>query len=146
MTKTRFKASMAHMMSVDVAWGEMDALGHINNVVYFRYLESARIAYFYALDMPVRGDLHGPGPVLAHVACQFRYPVFYPDQLLIGSSVRNIGKTSIAMEHKVYSTSQERITAEGTSLMVLVDYSNMEKMRVPEWMREKIAEFEKGKP
>lgn len=60
-----------------VAWGDMDAFGHVNNAVYYRYIESARICYFEELNI-FQQDIY---TVVASSQCQYLRPLFYPDQL-----------------------------------------------------------------
>ncbi|MGZ6208377.1 MAG: acyl-CoA thioesterase, partial [Syntrophales bacterium] len=64
-----------------VAWGEMDAMNHVNNIVYFRYFESARIAYFEKADMFSYMTETGIGPILATISCKFKIPLSYPDKV-----------------------------------------------------------------
>ena len=78
-----------------VAWGDMDAFGHVNNAVYYRYIESARLAYLDRLNILV-------GPLLTVVAtnqCRYLKPVVYPDQLKIGVRIEDIGTTSFRMSY-----------------------------------------------
>ena len=70
-----------------VAWGEMDSLQHVNNIIYFRYFESARMAYFNQLDIWSYMNETGIGPILASTECRFRIPLTYPDTVSIGTRV-----------------------------------------------------------
>ena len=67
------------IIDIPVAWGEMDAFQHLNNVVYFRYFESARIAYFDAIDAMKVMETTGVGPILAETRCRYRIPLTFPD-------------------------------------------------------------------
>ena len=78
-------------LSCPVAWGQMDAFEHVNNVVYFRYFEDARIAYFRQVGMLEYMESAGEGPILASTQCRFRIPLTYPDQVTIGACVREMG-------------------------------------------------------
>lgn len=120
----------------DVAWGEMDAFAHVNNTTYFRYFESARIAYFRELEVQVVQD-NGIGPILAHTSCQFLIPLTYPDKLQIGTRVSKIGNSSFTMENAVWSSTRG-LAAYGTSIVVMVHYESGEKQTVSEAVREKI--------
>ena len=66
-----------------IAWGEMDAMSHVNNIVYFRFFESARIAYFEKMDLMDYMTQTGIGPILATTSCKFKIPLSYPDKVLI---------------------------------------------------------------
>ena len=73
-----------------VAWGEMDSMGHVNNIVYFRYFESARIAYFEKMDLMGYMAETGIGPILGEISCKFKIPLSYPDKVLMGVKVVSI--------------------------------------------------------
>src|SRR6476660_4416447 len=103
-------------LSWPVQWGDQDAFGHVNNVVYFRWMESARIEYFRRAGLGDMMSNQGAGPILASIKCDFRRQLTYPDTLLISASVASIGRTSIKMVHRVYSTAQQAVAAEGDSV------------------------------
>ena len=100
-----------------IHWGEMDAFSHLNNVVYYRYAESARIAYLQALGM-FDGDMV---TVLAASSCQYLRPVTYPDTLLLGVRCQRLGTTSIVMEYSYYSCAQQAIVATADAVVVRLD-------------------------
>ena len=84
MTETQLPDCLASFPSVtpiDVAWGDMDAFGHVNNTRYFRYFETARIAYFTVINVLEQRI----GPITASTSCRFRAPVTFPDRLLVGA-------------------------------------------------------------
>ena len=78
------------VIETPVAWGEMDSLRHVNNTVYFRYFESARMAYFDRLGLWDYMDETGVGPILASTGCRFRVPLTYPDTVSIGARVAEV--------------------------------------------------------
>jgi acyl-CoA thioester hydrolase len=124
-----------HTMSIEVAWGDMDALGHVNNARYFTYLESARIAFLAPFDdiMPLPGST--TGPILAYIDCQFLVPVTFPDEVMVGSSVAEIGNTSIGITQEICSIRHDRTVAQSKTVVVLIDYRTGEKVRVPDPVR-----------
>jgi len=133
----------AHPISIPlpVQWGDQDAFGHVNNVVYFRWIESARIEYFR------RGGLgsttnRGAGPILASIKCDFRRQLTYPDTLFISASIASIGRTSMKMVHLVYSTEQQAVAAEGESVIVMFDYQSQRPILVADDIRAKIETIE----
>src|SRR6266550_1487937 len=87
----------------DVVWGEMDAYQHVNNVVYFRYFENARLAYVERLRWPEFEDATGIGPILAATQARFRRALTYPDTIAIGSRVPTIGADRFQIEHLIVS-------------------------------------------
>ncbi len=123
------------IIEIPVAWGEMDAFGHLNNVVYFRYLESGRVAFLRALgDIEFMGGT-GIGPILASVQCRFKAPVTFPDTLIVGTRLRDLGIDRFTMEHRLVSRQLGRIVAEGEGLVVAYDYSAGSKTPIPPEVR-----------
>lgn len=86
-----------------VAWGEMDALQHVNNVVYFRYFETARIDYFAHLKLMEELQRTQIGPVLSETQARYKIPVTFPDTLLIGSRITSVQADRFSMEYQVVS-------------------------------------------
>lgn len=128
-------------VTIPVQWGEMDALGHVNNARFFTWFESARIALFERIGV-MGGMAEGLGPILATTTCDFLRPVLYPATLRVGVRVSKIGETSIAMDYEVADSEGEAPAyARGTSVAVLVDYRTMQKTRVPDPVREAIAKL-----
>ena len=103
-----------------VAWGEMDAFGHVNNTVYFRYFEHVRLRYFESVGFALNRD--PIGPILASISCRFRWPLSYPDRISVAARVAELGVDRFTMEYAVYSQRHERLAAEGQSVIVCYDY------------------------
>ena len=131
------------VIELPVQWGEQDSFGHVNNIIYFRWFESARIAYLERLNL--RGGPRGPdpiGPILASIKCDFRRQLTYPDQVLVGARVTRIGRSSIGMAHLVWSRAQRAVAAEGDSTLVVFDYQAGRPHPVPDSLRQAIAALE----
>ncbi|MBI5015917.1 MAG: acyl-CoA thioesterase [Deltaproteobacteria bacterium] len=122
-----------------VAWGEMDVLGHVNNVVYFRYFESARVAYFRAIRYSTLQKETGLGPILGATGCRFRIPLTYPDTVWIGATVPEVGEDRFVMRYCVVSADHRKVAAEGEGLIVSYDYRQNRRAVLPEAVRERIA-------
>jgi len=130
------------VIEIPVAWGEMDAFQHVNNVVYFRYLESARIAYFQELGLMQVMERSGIGPILASVQCRFKIPLTYPDTVYVGVRVSEMGEARFTMEYAVASQRLEKIAAVGEGVIVSYNYSENKKAPLPAEMRERILALE----
>lgn len=117
--------------TIPVAWGEMDALNHVNNVAYFRYLETARVEFIRALGVDISDRSKGVGFILQHAECRFRRPVVYPDTLHISTVVTTIDSDRFTLEHTLTSTAQNQVVAIGKSTIVTYDYPNACKMNIP---------------
>ena len=121
-----------------IHWGEMDAFNHLNNVVYYRYAESARIGYLQALGM-FDGSMV---TVLAQSSCQYLRPVTYPDTLLIGVRCQRLGNTSIVMEYSYYSCAQEAIVATADAVIVRLYSDGKDKLPWSNEERERLLKLE----
>ena len=133
------------VVELPVAWGEMDAFGHVNNIVYFRYFETARIAYFERLAVPEFLARDPVGPILAETSCRFRAPLSYPDTVSVGARVASVGEDRFVMRYAVLSRRLGRLAAEGEGTLVCFDYRQNKKAPVPERLRGRIAEIEAGR-
>ncbi|MEN6669664.1 acyl-CoA thioesterase [Psychrobacter sp. B38] len=122
-----------------IHWGEMDAFNHLNNVVYYRYSESARIGYLEALEM-FDGNMM---TVLAQSSCQYLKPVTYPDTLLLGVRCQRLGNTSIVLEYSYYSTAQETIVATAEAVIVRLESNGKDKLPWTEAERQRLFALEK---
>lgn len=124
-----------------VVWGEMDALGHVNNVVYFRYLETARVEFCRRAGLiPESG--HGTARaeslscILHSVRCRFRKALFAPDQIWVTCEVRQIDTDRITLAHSVLSRhfaehGENPLAAEGEGVLVCFDYVTRSKAPLP---------------
>lgn len=121
-----------------VAWGDMDAFGHVNNVQYYRYIESARIEYFDALNVFAEDIL----TVVASSQCKYLKPVFYPDHLKIYTRTDEMRNSAIRMHYVLWSAQQNQVVAEGEAVVVFVDKIEMKKAAIPEVLRQKITDLE----
>ena len=135
-------AGYSVVIETPVAWGEMDAFGHLNNIVYFRYFESARIAYFYKLDLIDMMTKTGVGPILASTSCKFKITLQYPDTVLIGAKVTKIEEDRFMMGYGVFSTNHQKIAAEGDGMIVTLNYRDSKKVPVPNELKQRILELE----
>ena len=138
-------------LDLPVLWGDMDALRHVNNARYFNWFETARIAYLDRLRAASPWAGAGPtgfgevGPILASTSCDYLRPVVYPGDVQVGVRVREIGNSSMKMEYEVArADAPADVCARGTSVVVLVRYATLEKVRVPDEVRAAIAALEKG--
>ena len=117
----------------------MDALGHVNNATYFTYMESARIDFLQNFESLMPMPRSGTGPILAYIDCQFLIPVTFPDDVYVGSRIIDVGNSSLKIEQAIYSAGQKSIVASSKSVIVLINYSTGEKVRVPDNIRELIV-------
>lgn len=116
------------VVEVPVAWGDMDAFGHVNNTMYFRYFETARIAFLDRIAF--RGE-SGIGPILASTQCRFRRPLAYPDTVCVGARVSEIGEDRFTHEYRLVSRTLNEVAAEGSGVVVAYDYGRKTRCALP---------------
>lgn len=130
-------------VDIPVAWGEMDALGHVNNIMYFRYFETGRAHYlarvgFFAWDSREVAI----GPILASIDCRFRHPLVYPDTITVGVRTVTLGEDRFTVHHRIVSQKAGRVAAEGEGVIVAYDYRQAQKAQVPDAVRQAILTLE----
>jgi len=130
------------IIQLPVVWGEMDAYRHVNNVVYFRYLESARLEYFRRLDWFEFERATGIGPILAATQARFRKPLTYPDTISVTARVSSMAEDRFTIEHVIVSHQLSAVATEGQGTVVTFHYAQGKKVPVPEDLRRRIAELE----
>jgi acyl-CoA thioester hydrolase len=130
------------VVEIPLAWGEMDAYGHVNNIVYFRYFETARMAYFERLNAPDFINRNPLGPILASTSCRFRAPLAFPDRVSVGARVARVDEDRFVMFYAVYSHRLQKTAAEGEGTIVCFDYRENRKALLPEELKRKISELE----
>jgi acyl-CoA thioester hydrolase len=119
-----------------VQWGDMDAFQHVNNVVYLRWFESARMALLTAIDFTSGA---GTGPILHSQACRYRRPLYGPDDIVSAARIVNVGDDRFDVELAIWSQREQAVAATGTATMVAFDYTNKQKAQLPALVRAAIA-------
>lgn len=119
------------VLGQDIIWGDMDAFGHINNTVYFRYFEDARFAYFDKVNVHESKKQFDIGPILAKTHCNFRLPLDYPDRIHVAARARILSPKKFNMEYAVFSEKHGAIAAEGEGLIVYYDYAKGKSCEIP---------------
>ena len=132
-------------IELPVQWGDMDSFGHVNNVVYLRWFESVRIAYFERAG--ILSQMPEVGPIQARQEIDYRLPLRYPDRLLVSATVSKLGNTSFTMGLRLRSHGNQRaIAAEGVAVIVMMDYRNNRKVPLGADLRKRIEELEASGP
>ena len=115
-----------------VAWGDLDAFGHVNNTQYFRYFEHVRIQYFREAGVLQHMSETNVGPILARTDCRFRIPTTYPDTLTLAARVASVNDDRFVMHYRVTSQQRSHTVAYGSGEIVMFDYTRNKKAAVPE--------------
>lgn len=127
------------IIELPVQWGEMDAFRHVNNTVYFRWFESARIAFLERIGFRREEENDGVGPILADTSCRFRRPLAWPDAVRVGARAEEVGEDRFAMRYRVVSRAAGAVAAEGAGTVVAYDYAAGRKAPLPPRVRAAIA-------
>lgn len=130
------------VVEMPVAWGDMDSFQHVNNTVYLRWFEDARIAYFRAIGWEVRGTDGAVGPILARTSCVFRLPVQYPDTVLIGARCDPPERDRFTMHYRVVSRQHDAVAADGDGRIISFHYGFNQKVPLPDAVRAAMLELE----
>ncbi len=134
-----------HWVRMPVRWGDQDAFGHVNNARYFTFFESARIRYLEGLSFWANPGRPAQGPVLAHISCNFRHQLQYPQTIQVGTRVANLKRRSFSLEQAIFLEDSETLVADGNSVIVWFDYEQSESIELPTTLREAITRRE-GSP
>jgi acyl-CoA thioester hydrolase len=128
--------------TLPVQWGEQDMFGHVNNIIYFRWFESARIEYLDRVGLSYFMEQEKIGPILAAIGCNYRRQLTFPDTIDIGSRITRIGRSSLTMAHGLWSRASQNLIADGDSTIVVFDYTSQRSVPVPDKVREAIEKLE----
>jgi acyl-CoA thioester hydrolase len=131
-----------HIEPITVRWGDLDSMGHVNNAKYFTYCESARMSYFAAVRMKEHREGERHGPALAAANLNFRQQVRWPAELEVATRVSEIGRSSFKMEYELFHRGTDDRVADGTGVIVWVDYGTGKSIPLPESFKEEIRRFE----
>jgi acyl-CoA thioester hydrolase len=131
---------LVHTLRMPIRWGDMDAMGHVNNTVYFRYLEQARIEWFTEADC--EPDPNGEGPVIINARCTFIKQLKYPGEIEIRTYVGAPGRSSFETIQEIRRVDQpEVLSAEGGAKVVWVNFPLEKSVALPERVRSLLAAF-----
>ena len=130
------------LYKLEVEFRHLDPMGHVNNAVFFTYMESARVRYFTKffdagsspLDMPL---------ILAEASCTYKSPAYFGEKLVVGVGITEFGRRSFRMAYRI-DGDKNRLIARGYTIVVMYDYSVGRSIAVPEHFKAAVSEFQKG--
>lgn len=138
----RLRADFPVVVEWPVAWAEMDYFRHVNHAVFFTYFEGARIAYLERIGFRELTAEQQVGPILHSTHARYRRPVVYPDTVVIGARVTEVGEDRFTQEYRIVSRAQGEVAAEGGGTLVAYDYAAGRKAPLPARVREAIRALE----
>jgi acyl-CoA thioester hydrolase len=127
---------LVHVERIPIRWGDMDAMGHVNNTVYFRYMEQARIGWFDAL-VPEEEAWKDTGIVIANASCNFKLPLNYPGTVEVKLFVDPPGGSSVGTHYELWMN--EALYADGAATVVFIDMQRQKPKRIPEGIRSRLS-------
>lgn len=133
------------VIELPIQWGDMDLANHVNNVMYARYAESGRVAYFDSMlnNTSMMNFGTGIGPILGELNIQYKMSLQYPDMLCLATKIIDLPDAfSYRMETLIISKKHERVAAKATAYMVSYDYENRKKAPTPTLLLEKAGMLE----
>jgi acyl-CoA thioester hydrolase len=125
---------LAHVERIPIRWGDMDAMGHVNNTVYFRFMEQARISWFAAL-VPEREAWKSTGIVIVNASCNYKRPITYPGTVEVKLYVGKPGGSSAPTFYELRVDDDPVPYADGAAVVVFVDMRAQKPVRIPEGIR-----------
>ncbi|MBS0391657.1 MAG: acyl-CoA thioesterase [Comamonadaceae bacterium] len=129
---------LVHEMRLETRWGDMDAMGHVNNAVYFRYMESVRVAWMASVGCAP--DPKGQGPVIVNAFCNFYRQIEYPAELRLRFYVSDPGRTTFESWVTMERVDQPGVTAAaGGATVIWVDFPAQKAASLPDWLRRLVA-------
>ena len=137
-TRDQFK----YWKEIEVRWGDMDSQGHVNNAVYFTYLESARVELIRKLGVKGRPGGQAEGLALVSTSCDFKRQVVYPATLEVGLRVERIGRRSFEMSYGIFVHGTDQLVASAGSVNAWVEYAAQRAVELPDWVRTALAEYQ----
>jgi acyl-CoA thioester hydrolase len=127
-----------HEMQMPIRWGDMDAMGHVNNTIYFRYMETVRLDWLFANG----AELHGAaaGPVIVNAFCNFVRQLVYPGDIVVSMYVGSPGRSSFDTFHTISRVDEAGVVyAQGGATVVWTDHALAKSMPMPEAFRAKLV-------
>jgi len=128
---------LAHVERIPIRWGDMDAMGHVNNTVYFRYMEQARISWFAAL-VPAKEAWQSTGIVIANASCNYKRAIIYPGTVEVQLHVGAPGGSSVPTYYELRVDADPVPYSDGAAVVVFVDMKTQKAARIPDGIRQRL--------
>jgi acyl-CoA thioester hydrolase len=132
------RKKLVHQMVIPIRWGDMDAMAHVNNTVYFRYMETVRLEWFEAIG--VKLDPHGQGPVILNAFCNFHRALVFPGQVRVKMYASDPGRSTFeTWVTMAYDDQPEVFYATGGATTIWADMQNEKSVPLPEHIRQLVT-------
>jgi acyl-CoA thioester hydrolase len=147
MTRSRTELTniVPTLIKRELNWGDQDPYSHVNNSVFFSWMEASWATFLYELGMP---ELISQGGnlnfILISIECQFKQQIKFPDSIFITCEIDNIQRSFLTFHHQVWSTSKKSLCATGASKVVLYDRCNNRVVKIDLKLKTRLYEFQKN--
>ena len=132
------KKKLVYQMNIPIRWGDMDAMNHVNNTIYFRYLEICRIDWMRSIGCPP--EPQGEGPVIVNAFCNFYKQLEYPGDVVVKMYVSDPGRTTFESWATMEMAGEPGVIyAAGGATTIWVDFPKQKACDLPEWMRQLVT-------
>jgi acyl-CoA thioester hydrolase len=127
------KHKLIHTTRIPMRWGDMDAYGHVNNTIYFRYMEQARCEWLEEQGYKVAPE--GEAPVIINAACTFMIPMTYPGTVEVRTYAGHLGRSSLETSYEMRIVGDETVYAQGSAKIVWMDTATGKSVPIPDALR-----------
>ena len=133
------RKKLVYETRMPMRWGDMDAMRHLNNAMYFRYMETARVDWFTSLGCLADGSEQGP--VIVNAFCNFYEQLRYPGEVVLRMFVSDPGRATFeTWTQMARGDAPERVCAEGGATTMWVDFTRNRSADLPDWLRRAVAD------
>ena len=140
--QTITREGFKYWKTIEVRWGDMDSQGHVNNAVYFTYLESARVELIRKFGFKGKQGGEAEGLALVSTSCDFKRQVVYPATLDVGLRVERIGRRSFEMSYGLFLHGTDQLVASARSVNAWIEYAAQRAVELPDWFRAALVEYQ----
>ncbi len=128
-------------LTLRIDWSEMDEFRHVNNVMFMKYIQSARVNYWQKAGIYDLFTSDKKGPMVLSLTCRFLKPLYFPGTVTIKTSTASMHQTSFHLVHQLFNEANECV-AEATDILVMYDFTTNHKLIIPEGIRSNIEKLE----
>ena len=129
---------LVHTSLIPIRWGDMDAYGHVNNTIYFRFMEQNRIEYLEQQGYKVMPE--GTAPVIINASCTFLVSLTYPGVVEIKMFCGQPGRSSIPTHYEIRLQGDDTLYATGESKIVWMDVTSGKSVAIPDELRAQLGD------
>ena len=139
MQETEQLRTLVHTSLIPIRWGDMDAYRHVNNTVYFQYMEQARAEFLVSLGCAIQPK--GRAPVIINASCTFLASLTYPGMVEVKMFCGPPGNSSVPSSYEIRVQGSDTLYATGESKLVWMDMATGKSVSIPDDVRAKLAGF-----